>query len=321
MPKLSRYETSNVSRLRSQLPRDPASQASRNTEIDRLKNERESGQLSSIDFFISIKDIEYSLIRSTLVSPASLGLFLKNELNMCVASKEEMARLTKLLNSDDQPGAQLTQTAIAEACEVCRIAWQRALFQVEREAKTGQWTWPIMLGCLAAFVTLKQLQLVISAAKSPFIEAAAGARPPWDLLSDSAGRILQVVTTDFILASVLLGIAGSALALFRKGPPTFEVGIMFREPIWNILITYLAVGAWSGFLAQFFISSVIQGIANGETKNLLAVAGCFSAGLGSSFLDVVLDRVWVRLGLGRFPNIGIGPKPTTPSKASEFAKS
>jgi hypothetical protein len=295
---LAREETTYSTRLQFEIGQRPDLAVSTQLakDLERVTEYRKSGRLTATEFFVQLKRIEYSLASVNGASQEAFIVFVQGELSLSGAPKDVVNHVSKLFTAKRDG---VSPTVMSETSDVCAMAWRSALLDAERDSKTGRLRSVILMGCLLAYVALTKVGPVVSEAKYPFSQPNAAHMPLWDLASDSLIRVMFYLTTARDILPVVLGIAGAALNLFRRGVRNFEINIMFRDQVRGSVAVHLAVGAWSGFLAGFLLRYLIAGLSGDDLRQFLAIAGCFAAGYSSWFIDSAVDRVWQKLAISK----------------------
>jgi hypothetical protein len=299
MTNITGDEATYSTRLQLEIQQRPSleSSAQLGKDLEKVIEYRTTGQLTATEFFVQLKKIEYSMERGNGKSREAFLVFIDNELSLSHASKETVAHVTKLLGRGD---AALNSSTMSEASECCAISWRAALLEAERDAKTGRIVSLVLVGCFVAYMSLTKIGAIISEAKFPFGELNAQ-RSFWDLATDSVIRVTAVLNNAAELAPMILGTAGAALNLFRRGVRNFEINMMFKEQVRGAIAVHLAIGAWSGFLASYLLRYLTSSLT-GDAKSFLWIVGCFAAGYSSWFIDAAIDKVSRKLDLRQRPN-------------------
>lgn len=144
---------------------------------------------------------------------------------------------------------------------------------------------------------------MISEAKYPFMAdlTVATHRQFWDLMTESFIRVMTFLTTSFELAPMILGVAGAALNLFRRGVRSFEIGLVLHRQLSLIVTVNLAIGAWPGFVAGYLLRYLSEELAGQSLRNFVVTVGCIAAGYSSWFVEGAINKLWSRLELSKPP--------------------
>ncbi|MGA7240497.1 MAG: hypothetical protein WBY44_32740 [Bryobacteraceae bacterium] len=297
-------EANYSSRLQLELTQHPPSQVlvQLAKDLESAISYRTKGEITASEFFIQLKRLEYSITSASGISREAFIEFVLEDLELSRARKEIVTLASKLTGH----GKDLSPALVSEASHLCVMAWRSALLDAERDARSGRLVSQILIGCLLIYLLVAKTGPVILEAKVPFAAdlIATSHRPFWDLATESVSRIMSFWYTSGELVPVILGMAGAALNLFRKGVRNFEINIMFGDQSRWAVAVHLAIGAWSGFVANYLLRSVSTSLSVEALRNFISTVGCFAAGYSSWFVDSTVARVWQKIELRQRPTSG-----------------